>query len=730
MIPLPAGPAARFAILRRGWGWLIAVATLVAYLPALRGGFVWDDEDWTSNIEPLLRDGGGLWRMWADPRALQQYYPLTGTTFWIQHQVWGDAPLPLHLANVLLHGVSALLLWRLLERLEVRGAWLAGAVFALHPVMVESAGWITERKNVLSMVLFLAALHAAARAMRLSPAGPAVRGRAAWWALHGFFAGAILAKVTACVLPAVIVLLCWWKRGRIRWRSDLAPLLPMMGVAVGFGLWLSWLEKHHVGASGDDWNLRFSERFLVAGRALWFYAGKIFWPAGQCFVYPRWQLDASSPAQWLYPASALATIAALWSLRHRLGRGPLTAVLYFAGCLWPVLGFMNVFGMRFAFVADHWVYLSSPGLIALGSSLVVAVAARWNDRAPAACAAVVLPLLGGLTWRQAGQYRDMETLWLTTLARHPGCWLAYSNLGSLEFGRGRLDEAIAAFSRCLELDPRNVEARLNMGNVYYRQGRLAQAAECYQAILDADPGFAAAHFDLANVVAAQGLVAESLIHYQRALELEPRRAEIRVNFGNALLRQGRADDAASQYRAALEINPRFPEAANNLGQVLLGKGQSDEALAQFRRAVESKPAFAEARDNLGLVLMMTGRADEAVREFDAALDARRDDVSALGNLAWILATCPDAAMRDGPRALELAQRADRITGGVNPEILRVLAAALAESGKFSEAAETARHAMLLASAGGNTALEEAIRQQRSCHSEGKPFRDAQLSLAK
>ena len=417
---------------RWGFGLLLLVATVVAYLPCLRGGFVWDDDSWTARIAELPAGFTGLWTIWSKPTALQQFYPLSGTTFWLDCHLWGWHTLPYHVENVLLHACAALLFWRLLRRLEVPGARLAGAVFALHPLMVESAGWITERKNVFSLVLYLGALLAYGRFARFWKAddAPPPEAKAAppeRWSGYAFafllFAGALLAKATAFSLPAVLLLICWWKRGHIRWQADVLPSLPFFAFTLGLGLVTAWLEKHHVGAAGAEWALSFPERCLIAGRALWFYAGKLFWPAKLCFVYPRWQLDAGSLAQWLYPATAAGALVGLWLARQRIGRGPATAAFFFAGTLFPLLGFMNAYFMRYSFVCDHWTYLSSLGLIALGAALVARVGERL--RAPKLLygfAAVVLPVLGGLTWEQSKMYGDIETLNRATIG-WPGAGL-------------------------------------------------------------------------------------------------------------------------------------------------------------------------------------------------------------------------------------------------------------------------------------------------------------------
>jgi len=345
-------------------GGLIVLLVFLAYLPALQGGFVWDDDSWTTNLSPLLQSPYGLYLMWFNPNALQQYYPLSGTTFWLDYQFWEFWTLPYHVENVLLHAAAALLFWRLLLRLRLPGAWLAAALFALHPVMVESAAWITERKNVLSLVFYLGALLAYDRFApwetndQQPAAGTAatVPNRMRYYnlALFLFLAG-LLAKTTVFSLPAAILLLTWWKRGHLRWQADVSPTLRFFALALGFCVLTAWLEKNHVGAQGADFALTFPQRCLAAGHAFWFYLGKLLWPANLCFLYPRWQLDPNAWWQWLYPITAAGTLFALWLGRHWLGRGPVTAAFFYVGTLFPMLGFMNAYGMRYSFALIEFI---------------------------------------------------------------------------------------------------------------------------------------------------------------------------------------------------------------------------------------------------------------------------------------------------------------------------------------------------------------------------------------
>jgi tetratricopeptide (TPR) repeat protein len=269
-----------------------------------------------------------------------------------------------------------------------------------------------------------------------------------------------------------MLLVLWWKRGRVAWR-DVGALVPFFVLGITFGLWTAWLERYRVGAVGPEFDLTLIERCLIAGRALWFYAAKIVWPASLAFIYPRWVIDAGIWWQYLFPAGAAAAVGALWLTRKRLGRGPLAAVLFFAGTLLPALGFFNVYPHIYSFVADHFQYLASVGIIALVVSLGFGAAGRLGRRgsqAAAVAAAVVLAALGAVSWRQARVYTDLETLWRDTLHKNPGAWIAHNNLGNVLQADGRTDEAIDHYREALRFAPQYAEGYLNLCSALQRQG--------------------------------------------------------------------------------------------------------------------------------------------------------------------------------------------------------------------------------------------------------------------
>ena len=278
--------------------WLfLSTVTLLAYQPVWHAAYIWDDDQYVTG-NALLHSLGGLKLIWFVPGATVQYYPLTFTTFWIEYHLWGLNPLGYHLVNVCLHSLNAILFWLILRKLNVSGAWLAAGIFALHPVCVESVAWITEHKNTLSGVFYLGSILFALMfwlSDEKTPASANVpmatlgRWRFYWLAL-GFYACALWSKTTTIPLPFVILLLIWWKQRKLAWRETYL-VFPFLAIGIAMGFITMHVEKH-LGASGNDWDLSWLERCLIAGNDFWFYLGKLVWPCPLTFVYPRWVINA------------------------------------------------------------------------------------------------------------------------------------------------------------------------------------------------------------------------------------------------------------------------------------------------------------------------------------------------------------------------------------------------------------------------------------------------------
>ena len=590
----------------------IAAATLAAYWPVLGAGFIWDDEGHVTRLD--LRSLEGLRRIWFQFGATQQYYPVLHSAFWLEHRLWGGAALGYHLCNLALHAAAACLFFCVLRRLAVPGALLGGLLFALHPVGVETAAWIAEEKNTLSAVFYLLATLAYLRFDE--------KRRPSWYlAALGFFLLALLSKTVTATLPAALLVVFWWRRGRLEAKRDVGPLLPWFVLAGLAGLTTAWVERKYIGAQGVHFDLGLAGRGLVAGRAVWFYVGKVLWPADLVFIYPRWTISAGSAGQYLYPVAALAGLAALYRLRH-WSRGPLAAALLFVGTLFPALGFFNVYPFIFSFVADHFQYLADLGLFALAAAAIATAWARADGlRRPAvaAGAGLLLLILGVLTSRQARTYHDLETLFRTTVARNPGAWLAQDNLGVILADTGRLPEAIEHYQVALRLNPDVPQTYNNLGNAWTLQRRWPEAFAAYAQALELWPGFVEARFDWATALSASGRLDEAAAAFARTLQERPNYPEAELGLANALANLGRLGEAEKHYRVAIALRPDDAEAHANLGLALLGLGQPDEARAELGRALRLRPAYAEAHAYLGLALSQGGRFTEAVAEYRESL---------------------------------------------------------------------------------------------------------------
>jgi len=662
--PAKRGPAFGRGASRRSATWLLLPALLLAvaavYTPAWNGGMLWDDD---GHITPQgLRSWSGLQRIWFDLGATQQYYPVVHSLFWLEHRIWGDAMPGYHLVNIFLHALAAFLVVLALRRLKVPGAVAAGVIFALHPVQVESVAWVAELKNTLSGVFYLGA------ALLYLDFDESRRRRLYAGAL-ALFALALLSKTVTATLPAALLVVFWWRRGRLEWRRDIRPLLPFYALGAAGGLFTAYVERTLIGARGAEFQFTLIERFLIAGRAVCFYLEKLAWPANLVFNYPRWQVSRSAAWQYLYPLAVLALLSGLWILRKRF-RAPLAASLLFIGTLFPALGFVNVYPFQFSFVADHFQYLACVAPIALFTALAAHAARKWRNR-PGAAAAISVLLLGGLlgalTWRQSRQYADAETLYRATLARNPSSWMAYNNLGILRAASdpkeavagfeaalrikpenpeihnnlgsvlrtlGRFDEARARLEEAVRLDPAYFAARYNLGLTLQQLG-LPQALEELEAAARLNPASAEARFALGNGLKAQGRLAEAGEQYQRALELRPDYADAHYNLGMILLALGRSG-AEDRFRLAVELKPDFAEARNNLGNALQAAGRLAEAEAQLREALRLSPGMSDAHYNLGNVLQKMGRGGEAVQEYREALRLKPEFAEAHNSLGFSL----------------------------------------------------------------------------------------------
>ena len=634
---------------------LLFGASLVAYLPALHGAFIIDDADHVTS--PTLQSLHGLWLIWFKLGATIQYWPFLHSAFWVEHRLWGDAVTGYHLTNVLLHVTAAFLVVAITRRLGLPGPWLAGLFWALHPVCVQSVAWISEQKNTLSTVFYLASALVYLEYDR-------TRRSSRYFLALGLFALALLSKSVTATLPAALLAIFWWRRGRLDWKLDIRPLVPWLALGVSYGLFTSWVERRFIGAVGPDFALTLAARCLLAARVVWFYALKLLWPADLLFYYPRWTVD---PAQWwqYLPAVGLipAVAAGVW-LAARGRRGPLAAFLLFCGTLVPVLGFFNVYPFLYSYVADHFQYLASLFVVApLASCMALAVnrvppAARRPARA---VVAALLVVLAALSWSQSGLYRDGETLFGDSLARNPDSWAAHENLGIvISETPSRLPEAIRHFETALRLKPNSLEVHYNLASALSETpGRLMDAIGEYEAALRVDPNYAEGQFNLAMcLLKVPDRLPDAIAHFEAALRLRPDLAMAHANLGGALAQTpGRLQEGIAHLETAVRLKPDFAEGHFNLaGALLKVPGRTADAIPEYQAALRIRPDYPEAHFNLGVVLSdLPGRLPDAVAEFEAALRVAPDYAEAHYRLGQALAAIP-GRLPEGIGHIEAAAR--------------------------------------------------------------------------
>jgi tetratricopeptide (TPR) repeat protein len=610
---------------------LILLAIVFVYQPALHGGMLVDDE---GNITPpSLQPASGLYHIWFDPTATAQYYPVVHTAFWVEHRLWGDSFVGYHLITLLWHAGSVTLLYFILRRLEVPGVLLAAAIFALHPVMVESVAWMCEQKNTLSTMLYLSA-------MLMYVKFDASRLRVHYLLALGFFALALLAKTVTVTFPAALLVILWWKRGRVEWQRDVKPLLPFFAMSAAIGLITVWVEQSYFHGEEANFSLTLVQRVLLAGRAIWFYLGKLIWPEGLMFTYPRWTIDPARWWQWIFPVAVVGTTLALWSI-HRRWRAPLAGWLFFCGTLLPGIGFANVYMFVITFVADHMQYLASLGIIVPVAAVIAIGVARLPRPAQWVGVGLCVLLCGSLALasrQQSRPYGDVVAYYETLLAGNPESWLAHNNLGLALSGQGKPQEALEHYQAAVRIKPNFALAHRNIGAIYADADRHAEAITEFREALESEPKDIESLNGLGLALINSGRPDEAIDQLRRAIELYPDYAKAHNNLGIALGTKGDVANAIKEFQRTLEIDDNFANAHSNWGRVLADSGQKPQAIEHFRQALRLDPNNANGHFNLAALLAEAGQAQESISHFEQAIRLRTDFVEAYSSLAQSLAS--------------------------------------------------------------------------------------------
>ena len=605
----------------------LLLTTFVAYHPALKNGYVWDDSRYVTENKNL-NSLEGLKNIWFIPKKSPQYYPLTFTTFWFEYHLWGLKPFGYHFDNILLHTFNAFLIWLILLRLKVPGALLAAAIFAIHPVHVESVAWITERKNVLSGFFYLLALFCYLRfttsipfeTCSIPPKHKAPQAKSVWpyyVASIIFFICALLSKTITATLPAVILVLLWWQNGSIK-KRDVFWLMPLFILGAGFGLITAWLESFHVGASGQEFAFSFWERCLVAGRALWFYMGKLAWPQDLMFIYPRWEIDAAQWWQYLFPVSFVALLVCLYAAAGSIGRGPLAAMLIFAGTLFPAIGFLNVFPHRFSFVADHFQYLASIAIIAMMAAIAAHIGKRYflspkKTRIFNLIAILLILNFGLKTAYLSFSYKDVITLWSDTIDRNKECWVAYNNLGAEYNKRKQYEKALPFALSAVRIKPDYDIGYVTLANAYYCRKDYDNAMVSYKKAIDlfankkSSNPYALYQFQKLGPACFEALGAIylcrkeydlSLEYFSKAIALKSDYPSVNKTMGKINLLKGNNAEAVKHFRKALAKMELDPVLHYEMGIALLWLDKIDLSVVHFKKAIEIAPNFRAAIEKL------------------------------------------------------------------------------------------------------------------------------------
>jgi protein O-mannosyl-transferase len=663
---------------------VIVLAVVLAYLPALTGGFVLDDGFLITNNE-LVNAPDGLYRMWFTTQS-PDYWPATNSMFWIQRRLWGASTVGYHASNVLLHIVACVLVWINLRRLSIAGGVLAAVIFAVHPVNVESVAWISQCKNTLSMVFLLLStvwfLNWETPSSRSSSAaetsGGLVKGRHCYLLSLSAFLLAMLSKGSVVMLPVLLLTIIRWKRN-FR-RGDFLCIAPFFAVAIALGAVNVWFQTHGVEAASQASG--FTERLLGAGGVVCFYLYKAILPIDLMFVYPQWRVNVGSVLWWAPLATVLGVTMILWRYRNAWGRPILFAWFFFCTALAPVMGFTDTSFMRFSHVADHYQHLAILAVIALagaGFGVWIDCGDKFPRRAAMVVAAMVVGVLIILAGQQSRSYKDARTLYETTLRQDPNSPFARNLLGIALLDAGQYEDAIEECRKAIGVKPDYVEAYFTLGDIYARMRQYSAAIENYEQVLELDPSSLQAHFNLAGVFKEQGEYDKAVEYYGTVIDSYPQYEPAYVNLGIVFLQMNQVEESLEQFRQAARIAPNSPEAQQDMGLVLLMLGRPDEAIVRLQRAIELKPDFYEAFYNLGNSYRAKGQFREAIGSFERALALNSQSFQAQNRIGAVF-----SEMGQMQEAIEHYRRAVLLKPDYF-EALRNLGSALLKTGRFQEA---------------------------------------------
>jgi tetratricopeptide (TPR) repeat protein len=760
---------------------LVFLLAFAVYAPVLTGQFVWDD---TLLIDknPLVTGEFGLGSIW-----FHTDFPLTLAAFWVQWLLWGKSPAGYHIINVLLHALNAVLVWRVLARLKVRGAWFAAVLFAIHPVCVASVAWISELKNTLSLPFFLLSLlwyvaadeplnrprpHSRPRprnlfrtaedqsdyenertgSITITMTTTRTIGRGGLLAEAGSFVVlwarspmvlyylsllafllALLAKTSTVMLPVVLLACGWWERGRIS-KRDLLRACPFFILALVFGLMTIRFQAQ--GAIGDKivQTENLWARLAGAGMASWFYLGKALFPLNLNLIYPRWQIDASAALSYLPLVLWCGLLGICWRGRRAWGRPVLFALGCFTITLFPVLGFLDMYYLALSRVSDHFQYLPLIAIVALVSAGVQVLAREFT----ATDCTDFTDGTRGTKWESNSKQGELAKLGVNVaeISAPTGGKLVP---GSAETTSSSVEsvQSVAPGSSAQRLGgklwaflwPTGIVLGLS-ALTFHRAQVFAEGGALWRDTLAKNPAAWCAHNNLGTILAEQHQYEEAKTHFLASLGLNPDNAQAHSNLGIALAQEGHFAQAQQHFLTALKIKPSDADIHWAYAMALVRAGKVKDGLDHAHEALRLEPGFTRRRQ-LATLLFETGHNREAVAEYleilslteQAQASYRAQRSEAMSNLAWLLATSPDPTLRNGPEAVRWGERACELTEYKNLSVLAVLAAAYAEAGRFKEAVTTAEKAVELATAAGNLQLAARNQELAELYRAGKAYHE-------
>ncbi len=775
---------------------LLALAVFAVFGQTLRHEFVNLDDDSYVYQNPVVMKGltfQGVSHVFTH-QMCDFYHPLTMVSLMLDNQVYGLNPGGYHLTNVLLHAATTVLLFLVLRRMmglrsnksigattlpvglrtdKSVGAVATGAgalwpsafvaaVFAIHPLRVESVAWVTERKDVLSGLFFVLTLGAYVRYVEKSKV-QSLKSKVWYGLMLLFFTLGLLSKPTLVTLPFLLLLLDYWPLARMQPAAPRSPFMvlrpliiekiPLFVLSAAACVATILTQQHLLAPVGV---LPLFSRMGYAAVSYVVYLGQMFYPGGLAVIYPYPQKGLPLPEVVLALALLAGISAGALMLRRRC---PYLVVgwLWYLGMLVPMLGVVHAGSVA---RADRFTYLAQIGVYIMMAWAARDLTISWRYRRQVLWGAAlgVIAALMICAWKQTSYWRNSESLWTHTLACTSDNAFAHMDLGVVLTSQGRLDEAIKHYQKALEIHPGYSKCHNNLGFALLRKGQVDEAVVHYQKALEIHPDYAEFHNGLGNALVQKGQVDEAMVHYQKAIQLKPDYADAHNNLANILAKKGQFTEAIVHYQKAIQLNPDYAEAHYNLGAVFGMRGQLDEAVEQYRKAIQLKPDYADAHGNLANVLATQGKLDEAIKEYQRTLELIPNSAQAhfrfgqalqtLHNfaaakaeyqkvleldpkhlvahlsLAWVLATSPEASLRDGGRAVQLAREAEQLSmGEESPQVLDTLAAAYAEAGQFDAAVETARRALDLVATQNNQPLAESIQCRLKLYEARSPYRE-------